>query len=257
MKKMNQLVFAAIILGITALSSCKKDDHDHDHDHDNQTGTVVVKMEHVWGMNNAQFSLNSTLVHPMNQDTMTFTTFKYYISNFKLKKSDGTWWTHPESYFLVDQSNASTMNLNLGSIPTGEYTEMSYTLGVDSIKNVSGAQSGALSTANNMFWSWNSGYLMVKAEGTSPQSANGSFAFHLGGFSGANNIVTQKTVSFSSNALTVSHDKTSEIHMTANPAKLFHADPLSAGTMVMMPGIKAKSMATNFYGSFAFDHLVE
>ena len=55
MKKMNQLVFAAIILGITALSSCKKDDHDHDHD--NQTGTVVVKMEHVWGMNTEFFVL--------------------------------------------------------------------------------------------------------------------------------------------------------------------------------------------------------
>jgi hypothetical protein len=255
MKKLNLFVFSALTLGIVALSSCKKDDHDHDHN--NQTGMVVVKMEHVWGMNNTPFSLNSSLVHPMNQDTMTFTTFKYYISNFKLKKSDGTWWTHPESYFLVDQSIASTMNLNLGSIPTGEYTEMSYILGVDSIKNVSGAQSGALSTANNMFWSWNSGYIMVKAEGTSPQSANGSFAFHLGGFSGTNKIVTQNTVSFSSNALTVSHDKSSEIHMTANPAKLFHTDPLSTGTMVMMPGIKAKSMALNFYGSFTFDHLVE
>jgi hypothetical protein len=43
--------------------------------------------------------------------------------------------------------------------------------------------------------------------------------------------------------------------MKCNPAKLFHADPLSSGTTVMMPGTKAKSMATNFYGSYVFEHV--
>ena len=81
------------------------------------------------------------------------------ISNFKLKKSDGTWWIHPESYFLVDLSNDLSTTLDLGSVPSGEYTELSYTIGVDSLRNVSGAQSGALSTTNNMFWSWNTGYI--------------------------------------------------------------------------------------------------
>lgn len=254
MKKfVKSIVFMLPVAGTLFVTSCKKDDHDHEP----ENGTVSIKMEHVWGMAESDFDLNTQLVHPMNNDTMTFTTFKYYISNFKLKKSDGTWWTHPESYFLVDLSNSSSLTLNLGSIPVGEYTEMQYVLGVDSTRNVSGAQSGALATTNGMFWSWNSGYIMLKAEGTSPQSGTGSFSFHLGGFSGTNNVVTTKNVVFGSNNLTISGDKNSEVHLKANPAKLFHADPLSSGTTVHMPGAKAKQMATNFYGGVSFDHIVE
>ena len=250
---MKSMLFILPIAGVLFLSSCKKDDHDHEP----ENGTVRVKMNHVWAMSGAEFVLNTELVQPMNNDTMTFTTFKYYISNFKLKKADGTWWTHPESYFLVDLNNPSSLSLNLGELPVGEYTEMEYVLGVDSLRNVSGAQTGALSTTNSMFWSWNSGYIMIKAEGTSPQSGTGSFAFHLGGYAGTNNVVTTKNIVFGSNNLTVSGDKTSEVHINANPAKLFHADPLSSGTSIMMPGTKAKQMATNFYGGFAFDHIVE
>jgi hypothetical protein len=134
---------------------------------------------------------------------------------------------------------------------------MQYVMGVDSTRNVSGAQTGALSTTNGMFWSWMTGYIMLKAEGTSPQSESGSFSFHLGGFSGANNIVTTKNFAFGSNNLTVSSNKDSEVHIKVNPAKLFHADPLSSGTTVHMPGAKAKQMATNFYGGVVFTHIVD
>ena len=79
---------------------------------------------------------------------------------------------------------AKAATLTLSDVPEGSYTEMSYVLGVDSTRNVSGAQAGALSTANGMFWSWSTGYIMLKAEGTSPNSGTGSFSFHLGGFSG-------------------------------------------------------------------------
>jgi len=131
-------------------------------------------------------------------------------------------------------------------------------MGVDSLRNVSGAQSGALAVANNMFWSWNSGYIMVKAEGTSPNSGSGSFAFHLGGFMGNNNVVTVKTVNFAGNALTVSGGNTSEVHLTVNPAKLWHSSAsLATTSSLMMPGTTAKTMATDFYGGIAFDHIHE
>jgi hypothetical protein len=109
----------------------------------------------------------------------------------------------------------------------------------------------------DMFWSWTTGYIMVKAEGNSPQSTSGNFVFHLGGFSGANNIVTKKNIQFTADKLTISGDKTSEVYIIANPAKLFHADPLSDGTTLMMPGAKAIRMSSNFYGGFVFDKIVE
>lgn len=250
MKTIKISLFALMALVLTISTSCKKKKVE-----ETGNGNAMVHLEHLWGMDATEFVLDSNLVHPMNGDTLNFTKFKYYVSNLKLKKADGTWWSHPESYFLVDLADLNSTELDLGSVPVGEYTDIQFTLGVDSLRNVSGAQTGALATTNNMFWSWNTGYIMVKAEGISPQSSTGNFAFHLGGFTGANNIVTVKNVTFSSENLIITKDHTSEVHFTVNPAKLFHQDPLSAGSNVTMPGSKAKQMATNFYSSFSFEHV--
>lgn len=252
----NLYIAIALIAATLTISSCKKDKDDTTPTE--TTGTVEINMAHRWGTGADNFLLNMELIHPMTQDTMTFTTFKYYVSNIKLKNADGSWYVHPESYFLVDLATPGSEILSIPNVPTGEYTDMEYTMGVDSLRNVSGAQSGALAVANNMFWSWNSGYIMVKAEGTSPNSGSGSFAFHLGGFMGNNNVVTVKTVNFAGNALTVSGGNTSEVHLTVNPAKLWHSSAsLATTSSLMMPGTTAKTMATDFYGGIAFDHIHE
>ncbi|MFN5418418.1 MAG: MbnP family protein [Flavobacteriia bacterium] len=247
------IAFAVLIL---ALSSCKKEKIEPEPAQGN--GTVSVNLKHHWGISTDPFALGTQYIHPMNGDTMTFSTYKYYISNFKLKKSDGTWYTHPESYFLVDLSNPASSILSLTGVPEGEYTDLQYTMGVDSTRNCSGAQAGALSTTNNMFWSWNSGYIMIKAEGQSPNAAMGDFAFHLGGYKGEFNVVTVKNQNFSSNNLTVTKDKNSEIHFNVNTAMTWCTSGSCAGTsMIMMPGTLAKQMATDFYNGINFDHIVD
>lgn len=248
----------ALTLSTVLITSCKKQNTEPEPDPVKGNGTVTINLKHHWGMSTDAFALNTEYIHPMNGDAMTFSTYKYYISNFKLKKADGTWWKHPESYFLVDLSNSSSSILKLNDVPAGEYVDMEYTLGVDSTRNCSGAQTGALSTTNNMFWSWNSGYIMIKAEGLSPNAAMGDFAFHLGGYTGTNNVLTVKNVSFSSNNLTVTTGKTSEVHFNVNTAMTWCTSGSCAGTsMVMMPCALAKQMATDFYSGFNFDHIVE
>ncbi len=66
-----------------------------------------------------------------------------------------------------------------------------FLLGVDSLHNVSGAQTDALDPAKDMFWTWNTGYVMAKLEGNSPSSAlvNNKYEFHVGGFSGKYNVL--------------------------------------------------------------------
>jgi hypothetical protein len=61
---------------------------------------------------------------------------------------------------------------------------MEFMIGVDSARNNSGAQTGALDPTNGMFWSWSTGYIMAKFEGTSAQSpaAANALKFHIGGF---------------------------------------------------------------------------
>lgn len=217
-------------------------------------GTVGIEFMHVWGMTEAPFALNSLMVHPVTGDSLTFTKFRYYVSNIRLKKEDGTWWAEPNSYHIVDQ--AVSTELDLDAVPAGNYTDLEFVLGVDSIRNVSGAQDGALSVTEGMFWDWNSGYIMLKAEGTSPDATANNFAFHLGGFSGSNNIVTTKSISFGTDKLLVDANKAPAIHLKANVAKLWHASPsVSVTNTIHMPGAGAKTMADNFYASFAFEEL--
>ena len=218
-----------------------------------QTGKVTIEMNHKWG--SSDFQLNTSYVHSQTNDTLSFALFKYYISNFKLKKSDGTWWTHPESYFLVNLANPSSTNFDLTGIPAGTYTEMSFVMGVDSLRNVSGAQTGALSTTNAMFWSWNSGYIMLKAEGQSPQSAGGSFAYHLGGFTGVDNVVTPRNVPFGATNLEVTTSSNGAIRLLVTPASLFTSFGSVSNGNVHSSSHDAKLIANDFYGDIIFEYL--
>lgn len=225
-----------------------------------KSGTVKIIMTHRWDTNNsANFLLDIPLVHPTTNDTLSFTTFKYYLSNVRLKKADGSWWLHPESYFLVDLSEPSSSTLSIPNVPIGNYSAMEYTLGVDSLRNVSGAQGGALSIANNMFWSWNTGYIMTKAEGISNNSSSGSFSFHLAGFEGPDNVVTKRTFDFITQIpLTVKNGKVIEVHYTVNPMHLWvNAPSVSVLNNIATTGIEAKTMALAFYNSIVFDHFHE
>lgn len=245
---MKSLFYTAGLFFVLGLTSCKKD---KETEQATQTANVSVEMEHVWGMNQDPFYLDSVLVHPISGDTMQFVTAKYYVSNFKLKNSSGSWYSIPESYFLVDVSNPSSTLLNLGNIPAGTYTEMSYVIGVDSTRNVSGAQSGALAPSYGMFWSWNSGYIMFKLEGISPQSSTGSYTYHVGGFSGTNNTVETINHVFT-DAMTVSSTDR-KIHLSVNMAKPFQTlGSVSSNNMIHMPGATAKQMAIDFHSGFSF-----
>lgn len=251
---MNKLFITLAITSLFYLHSCKETE---DKPAPITTfGTAEIEFEHVWGMGQDPFALNTTLVHPMTKDTVKFTTLKYYVSNIQLKKSDGTWWTDIESYYLVDLSIVEGNLLKLKNIPSGTYTAMKYVLGVDSLRNVSGAQTGALSVSNAMFWSWNSGYIMIKAEGLSPQSASGDFAFHLGGYMGENNCIVAQETNFNGQTIEIKPDANPVIHFLANPAKLWHSSPsLAVKNKIHMPGPEATTMATDFFNGTVFEHL--
>jgi hypothetical protein len=235
---------AALILG---LASCKKEETTTPTPVATGNGSVSIELSHKFGMMNEQtLALGSPVIHPMKKDTLTFSKFKYFISNVKFKKADGTYWTESESYHLVDLATAESLKLSFKDLPAGTYTQMEYTIGVDSARNVSGAQTGALATTNDMYWSWKSGYIMLKAEGMyKDNKADKMFAFHLGGFSGAENIVTKRTMVFEgATALTVTKDQTSTVGVEVNPGLLWHSAPsVKTLNMIHMPGADAKLMA--------------
>jgi hypothetical protein len=113
----------------------------------------------------------------------TVTMFKYYVGNFHLEKTDGTQF-NSHGYFIINQDDTNSMEVTIDSMPVGRYYSLSFTLGVDSIDNCSGAQSGALDPVNGMFWAWNTGYIFLKMEGISPasNSTGKRLEFHIGGY---------------------------------------------------------------------------
>ncbi|MFC7670545.1 MbnP family protein [Hymenobacter humi] len=129
-------------------------------------GPVDIEFENVVGSAPLQLN-NSTPYTTPAGDQFTVATLRYYISNIKLKKADGTEYVQPESYYLIDQERLASQRFTIANVPAGTYTGLTFTLGVDAARNVAGAQTGALAPSD-MFWDWTSGYIFTKLEGRSP-----------------------------------------------------------------------------------------
>jgi hypothetical protein len=158
-------------------------------------GKLTINLEHYVG--SRSLSMDSVLYKNEAGQLFTITNFKYYISNIHLKKADGKEFIS-QDHFLITEENESSKHFSLNNIPNEEYTSMSFILGVDSIHNCSGAQSGALDPVNGMFWAWNSGYIFLKLEGKAVASTSSGhiFEFHIGGYKQPSNCIRTVNLNF-------------------------------------------------------------
>lgn len=215
--------------------------------------------------------LNDTKYTNSSGEDFTITTLNYFISNVALKKTDGTVVKMPDQYFLVRQADKSTLMPVLKDVPAADYTEMTFTIGVDSVKSISSVEqrTGVLDVASygtdNMYWSWNSGYIFFKMEGISsvaPTNTGGlkKYQYHVGGFGGrtaatANNLRTV-TLSLPSVA-SVRKSKSPTIHLIADISKVFSgvsALKIASAAVVMSPAA-AGPIANNYAKVFSVDHI--
>jgi hypothetical protein len=217
-------------------------------------GKFRLELDHMF--NNASFLLNTDYTTGPG-DNINISTFKYYLSNIQLQKADGSWWSAKESYYIVDVANTASTLLQVDSVPVAEYKAIRYMIGVDSVRNFSGAQTGALSPSNAMFWSWNSGYIFLKLEGSSIQAAN-PVKFHIGGFTGTNAAQSVIDHDFGNGRLRITPTANPQTHVYVQVNKFFDgASTISLATLndVHMPGVNAKLVANNIATMFEFDHL--
>jgi hypothetical protein len=150
--------------------------------------------------------------------SFTVTNFKYYISGIKLKDKNGKERYVHEGYYLIKQDDDASHMIQLDYVPEGEYTDMEFTLGVDSLHNCSGAQSGALDPANGMFWAWNTGYIFLKLEGKAPESRSPGriFEYHIGGYKAPANCIRDIKLSMASKPLLIGTDKNPHMYIRAD-----------------------------------------
>ncbi len=238
MKILRKSLLFVLALTMISLSSCKKEP---------QSGTVKLHFDYKFGSSMLPFTIGTTYYHPKTQDTLTFSMLKFYVSNVKLKKADGSYYEVPNSYHLVCASCPDASNIVLNDVPGGDYTGFEYTLGIDAATINAGTQSGDLDPTEGMYWNETDGYIMIKAEGSSPMSSTGAFTLHLGGFEGDHNIVTPKQADFFGETMTVDGN-TTILNLEANPARFWHtADGVGTTNTVNTIGATAKTMAQDFF----------
>jgi hypothetical protein len=254
MFKLQISILSAVLL--LSFASCKKSAIS---DPIATKGSFTIEFDHV--VNGSPLVFNTQAYTNAHGDQFTLSTFKYYVSNIKLTKTDGSIYQVPESYLLVDAAKPETFFNKIGEIPTGDYTAISFLIGVDEARNLAGAQTGALDPTNGMFWTWNSGYIFVKLEGNSPQSTakDKSLTFHVGGIVAPNNTVrTTKTTFTEANPLRIRTDKNPQLHFKVDAASLFTGKQEIdfAKLNFTMGGADATIIADNYVnGLFKLDHI--
>lgn len=233
----------------------------------NATNDVMIEFENVVG--DRTLVLDDATYKNANGDDFTVSTFNYYVSNIQLKKTDGTVVTVPrnESYFLVEEDKPASKLVTLKGIPSGDYNEILFVIGVDSLKSVSPVEEriGALAESNGMYWRWNSGYIFVKMEGSSPQApadpaGKTIYRFHIGGFGGydsptVNNIKSTR-LPFMMPAQ-VRADKSPTVHLIVDALKLMNGSTnvRISENATTMGGPFAPKIAANYENMFSVDHV--
>lgn len=202
---MRRLSFLAVLMLLVIMACRKKDDPATTNNPTNvptgNTDTIprlTIKFQNV--MNGEALQLKSVYYKNAHGDSFMVNNYEYYISNITLTDTGNNKFSEPESYHLVRQDFDTTREFTINNITPGNYSSISFVIGVDSARNVSGAQTGQLDPANGMFWDWNTGYIMARVEGFSPQISSypGNLAYHIGGFTGIYNALRTVKLNFSS-----------------------------------------------------------
>ena len=142
---------------------------------------LTISLQPTYGKNtfdlNTKFPLN-------NKDSISFEMLKFYISNIELYNNETKVWKAENSFHLVNYENSSSLEIVYDLPLDLDYNRLKFDIGIDSTTNVSGAMGGDLDPTKGMYWTWQSGYVNFKLEGTSNicDSYKNEFQYHIGGY---------------------------------------------------------------------------
>ncbi|RYY52419.1 MAG: hypothetical protein EOO09_21490 [Chitinophagaceae bacterium] len=265
------LIHYSIIALITSASivSCSKDRTTKNND--GQLTDMSVEFDNIVGGQN--LFLDAVSYTNAAGEQFTVSRLQYFISNIKLRKTDGTEFAvNPDSsYFLIKENDPATRFARFKA-PAGDYNQLSFVIGVDSLRNTmdiskrTGVLDPSAGMEDGMYWGWNSGYIFFKMEGTSPAApvdptGQRKFRFHIGGFGGysaptLNNVKTVTIdLSASGNALARS-GRNSNIHLMVDILKALNGSnniSIAANPSVMF-GEASVTVANNYVNMFYHDH---
>lgn len=150
---------------------------------------------------------DSVLYTAADSTKFAVSNYNYYISNLVFTDHEGNKFAEEESYHLALSSDPSSLSFTVKGMPIAHYTSVSFMIGVDSVRNMSGAQTGALDPKYGMFWSWSTGYIMAKAEGEFIPASGlpQDFSYHIAGYRAPYSVLQSVQLKFNDEAVVTEH----------------------------------------------------
>ncbi|GAB3886857.1 MbnP family protein [Spirosoma agri] len=265
MKNSIKLLVASVLFIGLAITAC---DTTNPYVPPDPFGSISLTLDNVAG--DQDLKLNTNTYQNAVGESFIPTKFNYFVSNIQLKKQDGSTYTLPQanSYFLVQEEKPESQSLTLASIPSGNYTAITFVVGVDSVRSLAdiSLRTGVLDPALNdgMYWEWNSGYIFMKLEGTSalaPATQNNTFFYHIGGFGGGYNgkktinNLRKITIPFNGDVVNVDPSVKPQVRLKADLLKVFNGSTrlsIAQNSSVMFDAYST-NIANNYANMFSYD----
>lgn len=206
------------------------------------------------------FALNKDFT--VGAKTYNFKKLRYWVSNISLVDIKGIEYKIPDSYYLIEEVGdldlTGTVNdkaniypatkresVELGSIPTGDYKSIKFSIGVDAKYNDNlSLDAGELTIANgmsNIAWMWHSSYIFSSVTGTVKEGAESKVFTTETGLN-----ANYKTVTIDL-ATPVNFATTKEVILNVDIAKIFDGiDVIKNPTISAMSPTLMSAVATNY-----------
>jgi len=205
-----------------------------------------------------------------NGESLKINRFNYIVSNFVLIAEDGTEvvYLKENSYFVINEgSGLSTVHLE--GLPAGNYTKVRFGLGVDNQRYLQGETVQQsfwdLADANDLTWTWSTGYKFINYEGTfssSQTDGEKTFQVHQGSNTAIDNY-REITLTLP-NTARVRAGETPSIHLIADANVILDGttkinlsdamNPANTGASIM-GGQSLIDIAGNTLSMFTVDHV--
>lgn len=187
----------------------------------------------VWGSEDLIYNKKYTV----ENDEIIITEFTFYVSDISFLKDEKIVFQPSEKYFLLNFE--SNLNIPIHIDSSIDYNAIRFNLGIDSLTNVSGAMGGDLDPTKGMYWTWQSGFINFKLEGTSMRcnTKNKQFEFHIGGYAYPYETLQK---------ITINTNRTTKLEILIDIEKFFDGIDLAETNAIVSPGADALKMAKTF-----------
>lgn len=192
-------------------------------------------------------------------DNYGITKLQYFLSNFEFGSSNDKNHKPEDSYHLISIVNQPSLGGFYKKtsvqydLPSREYQQLIFHVGIDSERNTSGPYNGDLEFSWNMNWSWSGDYIFFKHEGTF-QKEDGSekYIYHLAGDENYKEVVIDLP-----DGLTIDDNGVHELNVFVNMNEFFtnpNTIDLNTQNTTMSPGSDlAIILAENYAGLFSLE----